>query len=81
MDFEPSPSDILHEINQIQTDIMSLQNDFMYFRSILEEFLPMARKAAAIKAMNPAALVKEAVSKRARSRSITPGEDGSGREG
>jgi hypothetical protein len=81
MDFEPSPSDILHEINQIQTDIMSLQNDFMYFRSILEEFLPMARKAAAIKAMNPAALVKEAVNKRAKSRFVASSQDGSGQEG
>jgi hypothetical protein len=49
--------------------------------AVLEEFLPLMRKAAAIKAMNPAALVKEAVNKRAKSRSVASGENGSGQEG
>jgi hypothetical protein len=64
----------------IQAELTAIRKTTDRLSSVLEEFLPMARKAAAIKAMNPATKVREAIN-RGKSRSLTPGSDGSGEAG
>jgi hypothetical protein len=67
--------------NELREQLNGIQADVRRLVVVLDEFLPMMRKAAAIKAMNPAAKVREAMAKRGNTRSLPPGSNESGGEG
>lgn len=65
----------------VLAEVKVIRQNTDHLVSILNEFLPLMRKAAAIKAMNPAAKVREVMAKRGNTRSLSSGTYESSGEG